>query len=551
MQIKGFQITNYRSIRNSGMCKLSGDGVTVLAGMNESGKTSILEALEDFNIDTVIREEAKPFADGDLRPEIAVMFDISAEIMTEIKESENLDKLPIKDITITIRKGADNGYYLNDDTYRELGLLPASKSNGNTNKQLTKVQSRFLKNILSRVPNFILFSSFDDIFPSEYNLNNQGYYNSNSDDEDKFIHDLSIVSNLNLQDVLSGTPAQQVKKKKKLNIQFNEEYKQYWDQDINNLYIDWDSDKMYFFVEEGSEFFPPYMRSKGKQWHLSFYVKVSARSKENKANVLLIDEPGLYLHPRAQRDVIKKLEDSANDAPVIFSTHSPYLIDTEKLHRVKLVSRGKKGTIVSDNFNADADKESLTPVITAIGLDISMGLDIAKKNNILTEGISDYYYLSAFREILGFKFNDDVHIIPGAGVTKYRFLVPLLIGWNLNFCTVLDSDQAGKDASKILEKTFGKELVKEVFVSDENNEAIEDLFTQNDFRNHVLKDGSNNSKKNGPNSQQLNGSSSSKHLYAKEFYERRNKLKSNLSNETKANFESLLKKINDSLFDSK
>ena len=550
MQIKGFQITNYRSIRDSGMCKLSGDGVTVLAGMNESGKTSILEALEDFNTDKTIRKEAKPFADGDLSPEITIQFSVSSKIMAEIKEAENLEKLPTKDIDINLKKGADSGYYLDDETYRELGLLVASNNNADTNKQLTKAQSRFLKNILSRVPNFILFSSFDDIFPSEYNLNNRGYYNNNSDDADKFIHDLSIVSNINLQDVLSGTPAQQAKTKKRLNLNFNDEYKQYWDQDFNNLYIDWDSEKIHFLVEEGNEFFPPHMRSKGKQWHLSFYVKVSARSKENKPNVLLIDEPGLYLHPRAQSDVIKKLEDSAKTSPVIFSTHSPYLIDTEKLNRVKLVTRGEEGTKVSNNFNAHADKESLTPIVTAIGLDVSRGLDIAKKNNVLTEGITDYYYLSAFKDILDFEFNDEVHIIPGAGVTKFRFLIPLLIGWNLNFCTMLDSDQAGKNELKNLEETFGKELVKEVFVSNDDNIAIEDLFTQNDFDNLILKNNNDNNNKNVPNSQKLN-ENSSKLIYAKDFYERRNKIKSNISNKTKSNFESLLNKINESLFDSK
>lgn len=555
MKIKGFQIANYRSIRDSGMCKLSGDGVTVLAGMNESGKTSILEALEDFNTDKEIRKEANPLSTEN-HPEITVKFDVSSEILSEIKETEKLSNLSTKDIDINITKGSDNSYSLSNTTYRELGLLPNSKSNGKTNKQLTESQSRFLKSIYSRIPNFILFSSFDDIFPSEFyfpselNHSRHGYYSNNEPDIIPFIKDLSIISNLELENIYSGTSSQQAKNKKKLNFRFNDEYKQYWDQDLNNLYIDWDSEKMYFLIEEGDEYFPPYMRSKGKQWHLSFYVKISARAKENKSNVLLIDEPGLYLHPRAQRDVIKKLEDSAKTSSVIFSTHSPYLIDTEKLHRVKLVSRGKKGTIVSDNFSANADKESLTPVITAIGLDVSMGLDIAKNNNILTEGISDYYYLSAFKDILDFKFKDNVHIIPGAGVNKYKFLVPLLIGWDLNFCAVLDSDKAGKDASKILEQTFGKDIVKEVFVSDSKDISIEDLFSQNDFLNYVLKKNSDNAKKNVNNSQRFNGNNS-KLLLAKEFYENRKKIKSNISNETKLNFELLLSKINESLFDSK
>ena len=55
MEIRSFRIKNYRSIKDSGECYLSGDGVTILAGKNESGKTAILEALEDFDIEMKIR----------------------------------------------------------------------------------------------------------------------------------------------------------------------------------------------------------------------------------------------------------------------------------------------------------------------------------------------------------------------------------------------------------------------------------------------------------------------------------------------------------------
>jgi len=58
MEIKSFRIKNYRSIKDSGVCYMSGDNITILAGKNESGKTAILEALEDFNINRAIREDA-------------------------------------------------------------------------------------------------------------------------------------------------------------------------------------------------------------------------------------------------------------------------------------------------------------------------------------------------------------------------------------------------------------------------------------------------------------------------------------------------------------
>src|SRR3990172_7204867 len=48
MKIRAFQIKNYRSIVDSGKCHLSRDNITAIIGQNESGKTSVLEALRSF-----------------------------------------------------------------------------------------------------------------------------------------------------------------------------------------------------------------------------------------------------------------------------------------------------------------------------------------------------------------------------------------------------------------------------------------------------------------------------------------------------------------------
>jgi len=48
MKISAFQIKNYRSIVDSRKCFLSPDYITALIGQNESGKTSVLEALKSF-----------------------------------------------------------------------------------------------------------------------------------------------------------------------------------------------------------------------------------------------------------------------------------------------------------------------------------------------------------------------------------------------------------------------------------------------------------------------------------------------------------------------
>ena len=49
MRLYSFRIQNFKSIRDTGEIKVSSeDNVTILAGQNEAGKSSVLEALDFF-----------------------------------------------------------------------------------------------------------------------------------------------------------------------------------------------------------------------------------------------------------------------------------------------------------------------------------------------------------------------------------------------------------------------------------------------------------------------------------------------------------------------
>lgn len=615
MKIESFRIKNYRSIRDSGVCYLSGDDVTILAGKNESGKTSILEALEDFDSKRQIREKALPLFEKN-EPEIAITFKFNNEDLNDFLTDVGLNSTMEKNTGIEIIKRHPNAYSISHETIQEFGLqnqtiikeilnqiLDSIKDSNHPSSidffleiDLNNIDMEYLRsncmnfielskeerelidysdeeysNILQLyndlvesidqysklshefnidftdiekwIPNFILFSSFDDIFPSEVLLTDAN--------DNELINDLSIISELNLELIASGTPAAKTQHKEKLNIQLKSNYEKYWTQDLTNLHVDWDSDNLFFFIKENDNFFPPDMRSKGKQWHLAFYVKVSARSNEDVPNIILIDEPGLFLHANAQKDILKKLEASANDAQIIFSSHSPYLIEIQKLNRIRLVSRTEeKGTVISNKIHKDADKETLTPIITAIGLDLSLGIDIAKENNIILEGMSDYYYLCALKEYLDFEFKKEVHFIPMQGADKSKLLIPLMIGWGLNYCTVLDNDKKGRKVDSELKKYFGYNGVKTIFVSDKKNEEIEDLFEKNDFIECVLCEKSKDLSIELPNSKLLKQKDKKydKVLLSKLFYENTKNGQFSFSVQTIDNFKDLLSNIDKLMF---
>ncbi len=92
MKLKKFKIKNYKSIVDSGDCYLT-DTITILASKNESGKTSILEALQDFDTDEKIRESAKPIKSPEAVPEISITFVVEKDTLKEILEEI---KSPVK-----------------------------------------------------------------------------------------------------------------------------------------------------------------------------------------------------------------------------------------------------------------------------------------------------------------------------------------------------------------------------------------------------------------------------------------------------------------------
>ena len=139
------------------------------------------------------------------------------------------------------------------------------------------------------------------------------------------------------------------------------------------------------------------------------------------------------------------------------------------------------------------------------------------------------------------------NFIPCVGAQKIPQLVSLLIGWDLEFLVVLDRDSQGKKIARELEK-LSIEQDRIIFISEENEFSIEDLFTHDDFNNHVLEETKNEDIKT-PNSKFLKDKKLDKVLLAKKFFEKMNndRLNSKLSQETISAFRKVFEKI-DAIF---
>jgi len=236
-------------------------------------------------------------------------------------------------------------------------------------------------------------------------------------------------------------------------------------------------------------------RSRGFIWFFSFIVWFSKIQSDEDANfILLLDEPGLNLHASAQDDLLRFIEERLGKKyQLIYTTHSPFMIDSTYLERVRTVydsPDAKTGSIISEVIQ-EKDPDTLFPLQAALGYDIAQNLFISK-NNLLVEGVSDLIYLTTMSNYLqtqkrvGLKNNTT--IVPVGGLDKVASFISLMRGNKLNMVCLLDSfrNQKGKQRLDDLVKA---KIIKDKnirfyheFVNTPNKKAdIEDMFEKEEY----------------------------------------------------------------------
>jgi len=619
MKLRKFRIQNYKSIRDTGYCRLASD-LTVLAGKNESGKTAILEALRDFDTSVKgIARSALPLEKGveeGNEPCVELCFDVSKSTLNQIAEAGGVTlgqeaREHIEKDGLTIFKDREATYSLADETTEliekqvhdqnrecigriesaiedlkrreqfsgmpepDLGSdletirlsigefltqarsLLASVSNEGKKEQATKlidlineergqlatddVASAFLHHATQYLPHMIFFSDFSDILPFEIPLADAVNHQT--------VRDFAKVAGLDLEEVVRATDSQRRRNiLKDHSAIITGDFSDYYGQDRLELLAEPDGDKIRFGVQEFGKttLYKIEQRSKGLQWFLSFYLRLSAETAENK--MILVDEPGLYVHAKAQKDILTILEkEIATKSQVIFSTHSPYLIEADRLDRVRLVVKESEGTRIT-NIQKDADTDTLTPIVTAIGLDLSNVFSIAGRTNVLLEGISDYFYMQAMREFIPRSQRyADVRLVGCVGAQNIPTYVSLLHGWELEFAVVLDTDREGEKVKQKLLKKLQVQESRIVPISDTKAVSIEDLFTRRDFNAFLLRDDIKNDEPEVSNSKFLKRERIAKEPLARQFFEKVKQGKSQvqLCKETVDNFSRLFEKVSE------
>ncbi|MBU4277172.1 MAG: AAA family ATPase [Proteobacteria bacterium] len=215
-------------------------------------------------------------------------------------------------------------------------------------------------------------------------------------------------------------------------------------------------------------------RSAGFQWFFSFYLVFLVESDEgHKEAVLLLDEPGRSLHPTAQQELIAFFEELSKNNKIIYTTHSPFLIDGQNLHRAHPVTEDPTGHSNISIGEWPSDRETIFPLWAATGYSMVAEL-FARGKNVLVEGLSDYLYIQALSMMLSAlgkeKLPKDVYIAPCGGTKNMGYMASLFLSHRVAPVILLDGDEAGRIRRD--------SLLKKLYTGHENKILmLDDIFS--------------------------------------------------------------------------
>lgn len=420
-----------------------------------------------------------------------VLEDTSQELITKIKEVELFTLIATK-------------VYLED--------IEVRKAEYEARKFLSESANYYnmyslADELFSYVPVFEFFEDFSGLLPNKIDLEDLLSKNTHVEGFKAAYNFLKLAG---LEPAFFREKNQRILKQRieTLNTDVTVDFQDYWSQQVgknNKIKLHFElehydytlpekSGKPYmeFWIKDNRERLYPKQRSRGVRWFLSFYLELKATAiNTNKNRILLIDEPGLSLHARAQEDVLKVFEDLKESMQIIYCTHSPHLVKTEKLYRVLAVQRANQdddkseSLIYEPSMLSEASADTLTPIYSLMGVRLSDQQVIHGKRNIIVPDTITYYYLHWLSKL--FPDFADIQFIPSTGLQSVPLLVNILAGWQLNFGTLLFGTDSAKTYADILETTLisGDKTKNRVCIL-KNYNMVEDVFSALDFKKYIL-----------------------------------------------------------------
>ncbi|WP_406823948.1 AAA family ATPase [Pedobacter sp. KACC 23697] len=541
MKFTYFLFENFKGIDSQKLeLNKSSDGkIFTLVGLNESGKTTVLEAINYFaykpetlnalkldnyevsDIHNLIPINKRDNFNGKISIEAGLELDDDdiSEITKKFKKHNIALKKWTRSIVYTQNYHFVNSEYKKEKTefhwrYSFEGVVGKGRKTVSLNNEQALLANEVIQ---QRLPSILYFPNFLFEFPEKI------YLGSDIDDAkhkyyQTIIQDVldSLDNGLNLQDhLIKRIESTDEKDKRNLNSLLGKMQKQLtelifkkWNQIFKKeiskteivLFTGADSSGAYieFNIKDDVDTYRLVERSLGFRWFFVYILLTQFRSfrKQSKNALFLFDEPASNLHPSAQMELLKSFEKLPN---VIYTTHSHYLINPRWLENTFVI---KNEAIDYDNevtYNSKNTKVKIYkyrqfavnhPNQSNYFQPILEVLDYRPTNLelvpqvVITEGKNDFYTLNYMQEVI-IANTKSLKIIPGTSSSNLESLISLYLGWGRKFVVLLDSDKEGKKQKERYIELFGI-YAKDLFVTFEDidvqwqNFETEDLFSIGD-----------------------------------------------------------------------
>jgi predicted ATP-dependent endonuclease of OLD family len=379
MKFTYFKFENFKGIESQrlDLSKNSDSKVFTLVGLNESGKTTVLEAINYFaykpetlnaleldnyevrDIHNLIPINKRDNFNGRILIEAGI--ELETDDIEEIKKYFNENSIKLKEhsnlISYTQCYYFENSEYQKEKTqyqwnYKFKGVVGKERKSRNlTNKEALLANTIIKK----RLPSILYFPNFLFEFPERIYLE-ETYEDAKHKFYQKIIQDVldSLANDTNINDhLIKRIESEDEKDKRNLNSLIGKMQKQLtevifkkWNQIFNKeiskteiiLFTGKDSNGCYleFNIKDDVDTYRIIERSLGFRWFFVYILLTQFRSyrKQNKNAFFLFDEPASNLHPSAQIELLKSFEKLPK---VIYTTHSHYLINPKWLENTFVI----------------------------------------------------------------------------------------------------------------------------------------------------------------------------------------------------------------------
>lgn len=195
----------------------------------------------------------------------------------------------------------------------------------------------------------------------------------------------------------------------------------------------------------------------GLQWFISFVIQMLYIEDAPRPLLVTIDEPATPLHPGAQRSVVGLLNSLAPRHQVIYTTHSPFMLDWNFPQRIRVLERdpiARRTQIINRPYVFTGAAGKLwEPLRASIGTTMG-GIATIDDVNFLVEGISDQILLanvSAYLQTLGRPHLDlqNSSILPYSEEISLKQLLRAIAAHNATRVVLVDTDTQGQKAARL------------------------------------------------------------------------------------------------------